>query len=182
MLFDGSPHKKAFEAHRWPECASCHGTHGIKRPTDEQLGSGPRSLCVDCHKQYGKPECIETAQHFRKTIASLESDRRALESDVDALGERGFDLDELRFLSTSAEEGVEKTRQAIHTFDRSDFSRTAEEARKETGSLRAGVEKRWGEYRYRRKGLLLSTALISLFGALLFVKIRQVDRRAGRQE
>ena len=28
-LFDGSPHKKAFQAHGWPECETCHGKHDI---------------------------------------------------------------------------------------------------------------------------------------------------------
>ena len=40
-LFDGSPHKKAFEKHGWPECETCHGKHDIARPTDEMLRDDP---------------------------------------------------------------------------------------------------------------------------------------------
>ena len=55
-LFDGSPHKKAFEKHGWPECETCHGKHDIARPTDEMLSDDPKGLCHACHAKLRRAE------------------------------------------------------------------------------------------------------------------------------
>ena len=74
---------------------------------------------------------------------------------------------------------LQKTRLAIHTFDRSDFLRASEATGKTVAELKAGTAKTWAEYRFRRNGLLLATAFISVFALLLWLKIRQVDRETG---
>ena len=178
-FFDGSPHKKAFEAHGWPECATCHNTHDIKAPTDEMISTAPQGLCGGCHAKYGKPVCNETADFFRMSITRVRDKAASLDSDIERLGERGFDLDELRFQESSARESLRKTRGAIHTFDRSDFTQNLTTAAKEVDTLSATIEKLKGEYRYRRSGLLMATALILVFGVLLAAKIRQADRKTG---
>jgi len=176
-LFDGSPHKKAFEKHGWPECETCHGKHNIARPTDDMLSDDPKALCHDCHGKYGEPKCDETARYFHKEITSLAGSHEALNKDVDRLLERGFDVDELRFQSSAVADALRKTRLGIHTFDRSDFTRNADATDQTLEALKKGSENVWKEYRFRRNGLLLATVLISLFGVLLYLKIRQVDRK-----
>ena len=178
-MFDGSPHKKAFEAHGWPECATCHNTHDIKHPTDEMISTAATGLCGSCHAKYGKPVCNETADFFRTSITSVRDKAAKLDTDIEHLGERGFDLDELRFQEASARESLRKTRGAVHTFDRSDFTQNLTASAKEVDTLAATIEKLKGEYRYRRSGLLLATVLIVAFGVLLALKIRQVDRKTG---
>ncbi len=178
-LFDGSPHKKAFEDHKWPECATCHGTHGIAEPTDEMVGTGPKSICAGCHQKYGKPVCNETASYFHDSITTLAKTSASLDTEIDRLGERGFDLDELRFSAGSARDALRKTRLAIHSFDRSDFDQSLQASKKEVDGLQGSVAKMWAEYRYRRRGLLFATAIISLFGAALYAKIRRADKDAG---
>ncbi len=176
-LFDGSPHKKAFEKHGWPECETCHGKHDIARPTDEMLADGPKALCHDCHAKYGQPKCDETARYFHTSIVGLAESHEKLNHDVDRLLERGFDVDELRFQSSAVADALRKTRLGIHTFDRSDFTRNADATGLTLDALRKGADNVWKEYRFRRNGLLLATVLISLFGVLLYLKIKQVDRR-----
>jgi hypothetical protein len=143
------------------------------------LKPGPKALCVECHETFGTPKCIETAGFFYTTIAGLADRTAALGTEVDHLSERGFDVDELRFQASSVNDALRKTRLGIHTFDRSDFLRNSEAASKAIDQLKDGTGKTWAEYRYRRNGLLLATAFISIFGILLFVKIRQVDREPG---
>lgn len=65
----------------------------------------------------------------------------------------------------------------IHTFDRSDFARDADAASAAESQLKEGTARVWSEYRYRRNGLLVATGVISLFGILLYFKIREVDRK-----
>jgi predicted CXXCH cytochrome family protein len=175
-LFDGSPHKKAFEKRGWPECETCHGKHDIVRPTDEMLKNEPTALCHDCHKRYGTPKCEETANYFHDSIVTLASRHAVLGKDVDRLAERGFDVDELRFQSSAVNDDLRKTRLGIHTFDRSDFTRNSQETSKALDGLQADSKAVWAEYRFRRNGLILASGLISLFAVLLYLKIKQVDR------
>jgi cytochrome b6 len=175
-LFDGSPHKKAFEKHGWPECETCHGKHDIARPTDEMLGDAPQALCHACHAKFGQPKCDETARFFYKTITSLRESHDTLGKDIDLLAERGFDVDELRFQSSAVSDALRKTRLGIHTFDRSDFIRDSEATSQAEATLRKAATDVWAEYRFRRNGLVLATALISAFAGLLYLKIRQIDR------
>ena len=175
-LFDGSPHKKAFEKHGWPECETCHGKHDIARPTDEMLKDDPQGLCHACHARYGTPKCDEAARYFYSAITTLRESHETLDKDVDRLAERGFDVDELRFQSSAVNDALRKTRLGIHTFDRSDFARNSDAAGQTLEGLKKGAASVWSEYRFRRNGLLLATALISIFGVLLYLKIRQVDR------
>ena len=178
-LFDGSPHKKAFLAHGWPECETCHGKHDIAVPTDEMLRPGPKALCHDCHSKYGKPICDETATFFYDSITALRNSHAALGKDIDRLAERGFDVDELRFQSSAVSDALRKTRLGIHTFDRSDFIRNSEAASEAETALRSAASAGWAEYRFRRNGLVLASGLISVFGVLLYLKIRQTDRKSG---
>ncbi len=176
-LFDGSPHKKAFMQHAWPECETCHGKHDIQRPTDAMLGDDPNGLCHACHAKYGQPKCDETARYFHQTITALASSHVTLNHDIDRLAERGFDVDELKFQSSAVSDALRKTRLGIHTFDRSDFARNADATSTALDALKQGAAGVWKEYRFRRNGLLLATVLISVFAVLLYLKIREVDRR-----
>jgi cytochrome b6 len=178
-LFDGSPHKKAFQAHSWPECATCHGNHDIAVPTDELLKTDPKALCHDCHKRYGTPKCEEAATFFYNSIVELRDSHAALEKDVDRLAERGFDVDELRFQSSAVHDALNKTRLGIHTFDLSDFVRNSQATSRAVKELKQETQKMRKEYGYRRNGLLLATAVISIFGVLLYMKTRQMDRESG---
>ena len=178
-LFDGSPHKKAFEQNRWPECATCHNNHLIEPPTDAMMKPGETGLCVDCHKKYGQPKCTEAAAFFYATVTGLAGESESLAREIDHLAERGFDVDELRFQAGSVNDSLRKTRLAIHTFDRSDFLRSSEATGKTVSELKGGTARIWAEYRFRRNGLLLATAFISVFALLLYLKIRTVDRETG---
>ena len=177
-LFDGSPHKKAFGKHGWPECETCHGKHDIVSPTDEMLADAPQALCHACHRKFGTPKCEETARFFHTSITSLRESHEALGKDVDRLAERGFDVDELRFQSSAVSDALRKTRLGIHTFDRSDFIRNSEAASEAETALRNATSAVWAEYRFRRNGLMVASGLISAFAILLYLKIRQIDRDA----
>jgi cytochrome b6 len=176
-LFDGSPHKKSFEKHGWPECETCHGKHDIEPPTDALLADDPKGLCHACHAKYGQPKCDETARYFHAAITGLAASHEEQNQNVDRLAERGFDVDELRFQSSAVSDALRKTRLGIHTFDRSDFTKNADATSAALEGLKTGAAGLWKEYRFRRGGLLLATVLISIFGALLYLKIREVDRR-----
>jgi cytochrome b6 len=178
-LFDGSPHKAAFERHGWPECEVCHGKHAIERPSDELLGGGAADVCASCHARFADPGCDETARHFRAGIAALERERRAALDEVARAEEAGLDLAEVRFELAAVDDALVETRTKIHAFDRSEFDKSAAQGLEIARAAQATTAAALAEHGRRRVGLAISTLVVSLVAGLLYLKIRQVDRESG---
>lgn len=178
-LFDGSPHKAAFETHGWPECEVCHGKHAIQKPHDAMLGTGPQSVCKECHDRFGRPLCNETAQHFHDEIRRLDEERDAALTSVRAAEEAGHDLAEVRFALKEVDDSLVEARSKIHSFNRSEFDTAAKRGFDQVAEARQITAATLEEFRLRKVGLGISTLIVTIVAALLYLKIRQVDRRSG---
>ena len=126
-LFDGSKHKQAFDAHSWPECSKCHGEHAIKKTNDSMLATGPGGLCGDCHRQSAKnnPECVMTADYFRKTIHEMSETRDKVTKISDNLAAKGLDVEAINNQLTELSDALKKSRTYVHSFSRNTFQQTA---------------------------------------------------------
>jgi len=178
-LFDGSSHKQAFEKHGWPECETCHGKHEIHRLTDKALEPSPEALCYSCHAKFGKPECNEAVDHFRKTIGSLRELKHGIVGQIEQAERYGMETDDLRFGLAAIDDGLVEVRSKMHSFDRSTVDKVLKKTEAAGELLREKAARRVKEFGFRKKGLLLSTLLITFFAALLLLKIRAVDKETG---
>ncbi len=179
-LFDGSPHKKAFVAHRWPECETCHGKHDIKKTNDEMLAvAQPTSICDPCHRDYGKPLCTETTALFYNSITQVREAGEEVERAAGELAELGLEVDDLRFGVSGLRDSLLQSRSLIHSFSRTDFAKPYEAGMKTAAELRTEVERMRGEYSFRRNWLIVSTLFITLFAVLLYMRIRLADKQGG---
>jgi hypothetical protein len=64
--------------HSFSECASCHGNHGVVRPTVALLGPLPATPCAFCHEASGPmarevPEPPKIVQHYSEVLGELMS-------------------------------------------------------------------------------------------------------------
>lgn len=175
-LFDGSPHKKAFETHGWPECEQCHGNHDIARPTTAMLGTGPGSICKDCHDRYGKPICNETAQYFHDQIVALEAGRERVEAELAAAEQKGLDLSDVRFELANVKDALVDSRSKIHAFNRTEFDKASNRGFELVAAADERISSAVADVRFRKVGLAVSTLVVTLFAGLLYLKIRQIDR------
>jgi len=179
-LFDGSPHKKAFVQHGWPECETCHGKHDIQKTSDEMLANGkPTSICDPCHATNGIPACFETTAFFYDGLVSLRAARGEIERDASQLAELGMAVDDLKFNVAELEDLLLKSRSLIHSFNRTDFSRPYSAGVTLAADLRKGVEEMRHEYRFRRTWLIVSTLVITVFALILYLRIKVADREGG---
>jgi hypothetical protein len=181
-LFDGSPHKSAFEAMEWPECEVCHGNHEIRKTSDAMLGTGPGNVCKDCHDEYGGPECNETAQHFLDQITALDRRRAETLAAIADAERQGLDLSDLRFDMVGVQDVLVESRSKIHAFDRAEFDKTAKRGFTLVENAEATLETAVGDYSFRKVGLAISTLIVSLVALLLFLRIRDLDRRRSMAE
>ncbi len=181
-LFDGSPHKAAFEKHGWPECEVCHGKHDITKTSDAMLGTGPGNVCKDCHDKFGRPECNETAQHFHDQIGRLEVERTAASAALVSAEEEGLDLSDVRFELVGVGDVLVDARSKIHAFNRAEFDKTAKAGFSTLDAARTTTTEAIREYGFRKVGLLVSTLIVSLVAGLLYLRIRQIDRESKARQ
>jgi len=181
-LFDGSVHKSVFESMEWPECEVCHGRHDIAKTSDAMLGTGPGNVCKSCHDEYGSPDCNEAAQYFHDQIVDLERRRDEALIEVKGAEERGLDLADVRFDLAGVQDVLVETRSKIHAFDRTEFDRTAKRGFTLVEGASATTTAALADYSFRKVGLGISTLIVSLVALLLWLKIREIDRRGSGAE
>ncbi len=177
-LFDGSRHKKAFDAHGWPECGTCHTNHAIQKTNDAMLATAPGGLCHDCHVKYAadNSSCIETAVYFHDTIVHLSSELEHFTEEKMELAERGLDVEPLTGALGTLDESLRQARSHIHTFDRSDFEQVVTPGRESIATVGQLVLGAYEEFQFRRNGLVVAIGIMVLIAVLLWLKIRQLER------
>ncbi len=178
-LFDGSQHKKAFEAHGWPECGQCHGKHAIAKPSDSMIGDTPGTLCQDCHAQYSKdnPACSKTAAQFRKTLDGLATGRGEVSEQVERVAERGLDVEPLTRAIGDLDEALVQARSKVHSFESSSFLAAAAPGTEALTKARELIVRANAEHRSRTVGLAIAIAFMALVALVIALKLREIERR-----
>lgn len=179
LLFDGSPHKGAFEKHQWPECGQCHGKHAIAKPSDALIGDQPGTLCADCHTRFAKdnPKCGETAAQFRAALDKLAGGRAEVAPQEELLAERGLDVEPLARAVSDLDEALVQSRAAIHSFDLGTFEKTAKPGSEALDKSRKAIATAREDYRFRKRGLLAAIGFMGLLAVGIALKLREIDRR-----
>jgi predicted CXXCH cytochrome family protein len=176
-LFDGSKHKRAFDANGWPECATCHGDHAVAETDDSMLSEESDPLCYECHREYAadNPECTQTAEYFHTTITALASATQSLGGAVHTLAEKGLDVDPLGATIDELSDHLRQARSRIHTFNRSEFEELATVGGAAIEKGRELIDEAEAEYRFRRNGLIVSLTFMVLLAVAIYLKIRDLE-------
>jgi predicted CXXCH cytochrome family protein len=176
-LFDGSPHKTAFEENGWPECAQCHGTHDVGETDDSMLSEATDGLCYECHQEHAKknPECERTAKYFHTSITSIARSTEALAEQIEHLAERGLDVEPLEMNVEELHDVLRQARSQIHAFNKSEFESVEAMGRATIGLGKELIEEAEAEYRFRRSGLLVSVGTMCILALLITLKIRELE-------
>jgi len=176
-LFDGSKHKQAFEAHKWPQCGQCHGHHGIAKTRDSMLAAGPEALCTKCHQQYAKdhPECNASAAYFHTSITQMDQAWNGFGVTAEQLAMKGLDVDAIQDKLNELADSLKQSRSHIHSFSKNGFERVALPGEKAVQSISSLIQEAKAEYRLRQLGLVASIALIGLVMLSLYLKLRRLE-------
>jgi hypothetical protein len=181
ILYDGSAHKAVFQKNDWPECGACHGEHAIKETDDAMLGSGPDSVCADCHATYAtdNPNCSQTADYFHEQLTQLSNDHVRAETLTEKIAHKGLDIEPLETQLRDLTDGMREARSVIHGFDRARFDETTLPSRAAVARIDELVAEADAEFAWRSKGLFLSLALIAALVILIRIKLAQIERGQG---
>jgi len=174
-LFVKSPHKAAHDALGLPECEVCHGNHLIRKPSDEMLGTGPEAVCSSCHEPDSAG--FRAAQQMRGMIESLKAEVASSEAVVAHAAQLGMDVSEAQFDLHEASTKLTQMRAYVHAFAPGAMEPIleagAEHAQGAAEEGRAAIE----AFRFRRKGLWATLAILGLLAIGLLLVIRDLGRR-----
>jgi hypothetical protein len=177
-LFQTSPHKAAFDQKQFKECITCHSNHAITKPGDQMLGTFQGVGCLDCHK----PDSPDTkgfiaAGRMRSRIDELLASIDKSSEILNRAERAGMEVSRAKFEMKEATDALTHARVLIHSSSTAEVDKVAApglaaSARGYQAGLGALAERS-----FRRKGLAVSLVFILFLAALVYLKIRQIERR-----
>lgn len=171
--FDESPMAEVFAEEKLHACEECHEHHRIMPTSDDMVGTGENSTCMECHAEgdagYAAADTIH--QHLAALTTIYD---RAL-SRQEEVQQKGMDDMEIDYLLQEAHQSLIQARTLVHTFDPGEVAvkTTAGVEKAELALTMADDSIR--DFYVRRRGLLLATLFITILAIALFFKIRQME-------
>ncbi len=179
-MFVASPHKAAFDEENISECEVCHGNHAIQKVTDDMLVSEDKSVCGECHDSDSKGWKVATDMSAH--IVALRNQIDSITLIVDSAREIGMDAEDAIYILKEARNELVKSRALVHTFkteDVAEVTKAGTEKVQEAGVAGRGLME---QFHFRKRGFLLSLAVILLLSVLLTLKIRSLSGSSKIEE
>jgi predicted CXXCH cytochrome family protein len=174
-LFQASPHKATFDKMQLGECLRCHSNHEIAKPSDQMLGTGAQSVCITCHKPEDKGYLA--AGQMRAKIDELLQSVDSSTEILDRAERAGMEVSRPRFELREAVDSVTHARVLIHTSSLSEVEKVIGPGLGVSKKgYQAGVDA-FSERRFRREGLVVSLVFILFLAGLVYLKVREIERR-----
>jgi predicted CXXCH cytochrome family protein len=174
-LFQTSPHKAAFDQKALGECITCHSNHAINKPDDRLLGTNQGALCINCHTNGDKG--FVAAGQMRSRIDELLTSIDRSKEILDRAERAGMEVSKPKFELKGATDALTHARVLIHSSSASEIDKVVAPGLDVAGkSYQAGVAA-LSERRFRREGLAVSLVFILFLALLVYLKIREIERR-----
>ena len=174
-LFRSSPHKAPFDALQTGECVQCHSNHEIKKPNDEMIGVGPNSVCINCHIE--GDDGYAAAETMRARMDELSESIKGSNEILNRAERAGMEVSRPKFDLNEARDALTNARVVIHNFSTAEMEKVIDPGLDIADKdYKAGVAA-LAELRFRRKGLAASLIFILFLATLIYLKIRQIERR-----
>jgi predicted CXXCH cytochrome family protein len=176
-LFSSSPHKKAFDARKLPECETCHSNHEIIVATNKLLGVTPGAVCSRCHTPTENAAGYAVARVMRTLVDSLATAENEAITLVNEAEQKGMEVTDARFKLRDAHQARLQSRTMVHSFDEGKLRGVVVKGLDATAFASSEARGALDEYVFRRIGLGIATLIITILAISLYVYIRRLERR-----
>lgn len=177
-LFEKSPHKKAFEIKKLPECETCHGNHNIQHPEDNMIGISEGSVCISCHKA-GDNGFI-AADNMRKKLEHLKKEDSLSMIALHEADNKGMDVSDAEFAMKDIRQVLMRSRTSIHSMSDKDFDALINSGLEITTKSKNAGNEAVADYYFRRKGLAVSTIIVSVLVVGLYRKLKNIEKKQNK--
>lgn len=179
-LFDKSPHEAAFAKAKLPGCVVCHSNHLVLQPTDVMIGFGQSAVCGECHKDAPSDSAFSLIKRIKAAFDSLTDGQKDAESLIAQAEQLGMDVSDASYSLKDVNQSLVQARVQVHSFSSSPVLSAANPGMKIVADAEKSATAAIHEYYFRRHGLGISTLIITFLVVLLFLKIKQLERKSRR--
>lgn len=176
-LFSASPHKKAFDEKNLPECETCHSNHEILHATDDLVGSTGNAVCIRCHSETKNTKGFNVAKTMRSMIDSLHYHQQVADTLITEAEQKGMEIAEAKFKLRDAHQAGLQSRTLVHSFNEEKFREVVSKGISVAQLVQGEAQHSIDEYYFRRKGLGISTLIITFLAVSLFLYIRRIESK-----
>jgi hypothetical protein len=175
QYFSSTSMARAFETENLHGCEECHNYHDIQKTYDGMVGTGEKSVCIDCHAAGDKGyETAEVIGNMLQNLITAYNTSVEKQSEVQRIGMDDVDID---FLLQESHQSLVHARTLVHAFDPDKLAPTIEEGvTKADNALVLAVEQ-VKEYHTRRRGFGMATIFITILLVALFFKLRWMEAK-----
>jgi hypothetical protein len=175
QYFEASSMAEAFKREGLGGCEECHGHHDVERTSDDMVGTGEKSVCIDCHAEGDKGFVAAGMIYAQLTNLSDAYDTAAEKQEE--VQRKGMDDVEIGFLLQEAHQNLIKARTLVHTFDPAKVGeQTGKGIEKSRNALAMAVQA-IEEFHFRRRGFGFATLFITVLVIALFFTIRRMETK-----
>ena len=180
-LFRESHLKTVFVREGIALCIGCHNVHDIAKPTDELLAWDHEGVCLNCHDAADRA-ARDMAGTFYGIIDSLKIEIAAADSLVELAEQKGMEITELLFATEDAHKALVQTRTSIHSFSTDVVREHAVKGVDASQVAIAGAQQLLAVFQFRRRGLFAASLIMTFLILLIYLKIKQIERRDRQQD
>jgi len=174
QMYDKSSHKQAFEAAGLPGCVVCHSNHAITKPTDAKLGTGPESVCMQCHTP--GDSCDQARAAMLRNLTQLDEAIKKADHALAVANASGMEVGEARLDQNKARDSLTKARVAIHSFKPELVDKNVQAGLKIANNDWQAGKQAMVERNRRRLGLAISLIAIAIVLVGLWLYIRKIEQ------
>jgi hypothetical protein len=173
-LFGASTHAAHFRDGGIPPCTTCHNHHDVLATSDEMLGTGPGGTCAACHQPGDR--CDQATAKMKQGLNTLSVSLERARASLTRADRLGMDVERPTYDLTGAAEALVRARVVVHTFSEKEFEKVIAEGVEVAHEVDKAALAKLADYRYRREGLAVASAMLLLFAGLLVLKARRLER------
>jgi hypothetical protein len=175
QYFTASAMGKAFAEQNLHACEECHGNHGVQPASDDMVGTGENSVCIECHGEGDRGYNVaDSISRELKSAVERYQEALSIRKDVKTSGMDDIDIG---YLLQDAHQDLIQSRTLVHTFDPARVSEKTVSSLKNSEKAIKLAKSEIEEYAVRRKGLGVATIFITIIVVALFFKIRQMENK-----
>jgi len=175
QYFSSSTMGDVFAEQELHACEECHGNHNVPGTSDDMVGIGEESTCMNCHDEgdAGYDAAFEINRKLKQSVAIYDS-AEVQQREVHRVGMNDV---EINFLLQDAHQSLIEARTLVHTFDPDRVGEKTDEGVQKAKAAIQLAEQEISDYNTRRHGFGIATIFITLLVVALFFKIRDMEKR-----
>ena len=177
--FEASSMAKPFSNLEIHACEQCHGHHDVEKTSDDMVGVGENSVCIQCHSKGDAG--YQAAQEMHKSITEFVNEYNQAEAQLKDVQQKGMDDVDILYLLQEAHQTLIHIRTLVHTFNPDQINDKTSDGIKKTSEALDLEKKEIRDYHIRRRGFGIATLFITILVIALFFKIRGIESNRKKE-